>query len=52
MNSLIDHGFQLTHLDEWEPSPAQVAQHPEWVDEVHRPLFLLIGARLQPRDQG
>jgi hypothetical protein len=52
VNSLVAHSFQLTHLDEWGPDVAQIAEHPEWADEVHRPLFLLIGAHLQSRDQG
>jgi ubiquinone/menaquinone biosynthesis C-methylase UbiE len=48
VNSLLRHGFQLTHLEEWGPNPEQIAQHPEWADEVHRPPFLLVAARLQP----
>ena len=28
------------------PSQEQIAQHPEWADEVHRPPFLLVAARL------
>ena len=51
VNSLLRHGFQLTQLDEWGPNPAQLAEHPEWADEVHRPPFLLISAHLQPRDE-
>lgn len=51
VNRLLAHGFQLTHLDEWGPDVAQIAAHPEWADEVHRPPFLLVGARLQPRGQ-
>ena len=45
VNGLLDHGFQLTRLEEWGPSPEQIAEHPEWADEVHRPPFLLVGAR-------
>jgi hypothetical protein len=26
--------------------PAQVAAHPEWTDELHRPPFLLVSARI------
>jgi len=46
VNNLLRQGFQLTHLEEWGPNPAQIAQHPEWADEVHRPPFLLVAARL------
>ena len=50
VNSLLVHGFQITHLDEWGPDAAQIAKHPEWGNEVHRPPFFLVGARLQPHD--
>jgi len=51
VSGLLEHGFQLTHLEEWGPNAAQIAEHPEWADELHRPPFLLVGACLQPRDQ-
>ncbi len=40
------HRFHLVRLEEWGPSQEQIAQHPEWADEVHRPPFLLVAARL------
>jgi SAM-dependent methyltransferase len=43
--ALLEQGFALTHLDEWGPTQAQLAEHPDWADEIHRPMFLLIGAR-------
>jgi ubiquinone/menaquinone biosynthesis C-methylase UbiE len=46
VNSLIAEGFHLVRLEEWGPSQEQIAQHPEWADEVHRPPFLLVAARL------
>jgi len=46
VNSLIAEGFHLVRLEEWGPSREQIAQHPEWADEVHRPPFLLVAARL------
>ena len=46
VNSLLRQGFQLTHLEEWGPNQEQIAEHPEWSDEVHRPPFLLVTARL------
>lgn len=41
-------GFRIVALDERGPSAAQIAQHPEWASEVHRPPFLLIAARREP----
>ena len=35
-------GFQVTDLREWGPSGAQIADHPEWADELHRAYFLLL----------
>jgi SAM-dependent methyltransferase len=46
VNGLLAHGFQLLRLDEWGPSHEQIAAHPEWADEVHRPPFLLLAARI------
>jgi SAM-dependent methyltransferase len=46
VNSLLAQGFQLVCLEEWGPNHEQIAQHPEWADEVHRPPFLLLAARL------
>jgi ubiquinone/menaquinone biosynthesis C-methylase UbiE len=46
VNSLLAHGFHLVRLEEWGPNPEQIAEHPEWADEVHRPPFLLVAARL------
>jgi ubiquinone/menaquinone biosynthesis C-methylase UbiE len=46
VNSLLAQGFQLVHLEEWGPTQEQITEHPEWADEVHRPPFLLLAARL------
>jgi SAM-dependent methyltransferase len=46
VNSLLAQSFHLVHLEEWGPTWAQIAAHPEWADEVHRPPFLLLAARL------
>jgi ubiquinone/menaquinone biosynthesis C-methylase UbiE len=46
VNSLLAQGFHLLRLDEWGPSQEQIAEHPAWADEVHRPPFLLLAARL------
>lgn len=42
---LLGAGFTLTHLEEWGPTPAQIAEHPEWAVERQRPPFLLMAAR-------
>lgn len=41
---LLQNGFSLTGLVEWSPSLEDVAEHPEWAQERHRPYFLLISA--------
>ncbi len=45
LNALIAAGFTVTHLEEWAPSPEQVAAHPDWAPERERPPFLLVAAR-------
>jgi ubiquinone/menaquinone biosynthesis C-methylase UbiE len=45
INTLVDVGFTISHLDEWGPTEEQIAAHPEWADEHQRPPFLLISAR-------
>lgn len=47
VNTLIDAGFRLDRLAEPTPSPEALAEHPEWIDEVRRPIFLLIAATRQ-----
>jgi SAM-dependent methyltransferase len=46
VNALIAQGFQIVRLEEWAPGRKQIAEHPEWADEVHRPPFLLLAARV------
>jgi hypothetical protein len=45
LNALIAEGFALTHIEEFGPDDAQIAQHPEWAKERERPMFLLVAAR-------
>lgn len=47
LTALLNNGFRLTHFTEWGPSPEQLAAEPDWADEVHRPIFLLVGAQVQ-----
>lgn len=46
VNSLLEQGFHLLYLEEWGPDREQIAEHPEWADELHRPPFLLLAARI------
>jgi len=45
LNRLLASGFELVRVEEWGPSDAKIAQHPEWAAERHRPPFLLVAAR-------
>ena len=45
VTALLSAGFTLTALQEWGPSDAQIAEHPNWADERQRPPFLLVAAR-------
>jgi len=45
LNGLLRHGFAIKHVEEWGPTDAQIADHPELADERQRPPFLLVGAR-------
>jgi SAM-dependent methyltransferase len=42
LNALVAAGFVIRHVEEWRPSEAQLAEHPEWRAELNRPMFLLI----------
>jgi SAM-dependent methyltransferase len=42
LNLLLRLDFSLRHVEEWGPTDAQVAAHPDWADEYHRPTFLLV----------
>lgn len=42
LNALVGAGFVIRHVEEWRPSEAQFADHPEWQVELNRPMFLLI----------
>ena len=45
INGLIDAGFQIRRVAEPQPSEELLALHPDWRDELRRPLFLLIAAQ-------
>jgi len=45
INMLLRLGFTLRHVEEWGPTPEQIASQPNWADERQRPPFLLVAAR-------
>ncbi len=44
LNLLIKSGFTILRIEEWGPTPEQIAAQPAWADEVERPPFLLVAA--------
>ena len=44
LNTLLRLGFTLTQIEEWGPTPAQIAVQPGLADERARPPFLLVAA--------
>ena len=44
LNALIRAGFSLQHIEDWGPSPEQLAAQPALNDEMHRPMMLLVSA--------
>ncbi|QRK13304.1 class I SAM-dependent methyltransferase [Archangium violaceum] len=45
LNTLLRQGFTLRHVEEWGPTDAQIAAHPELLEERDRPMFLLVSAQ-------
>jgi hypothetical protein len=44
LNTLIRTGFTIRHVEEWHPTSEQIAAHPAWVEELDRPMMLLVAA--------
>lgn len=44
LNMLLGLGFILTRVEEWGPTPEQIAAKPIWADERRRPPFLLVSS--------
>ena len=44
LNLLIDAGFIVRRVEEWGPTRAEIAAHPEWKIDHRRPSFLLVSA--------
>jgi SAM-dependent methyltransferase len=45
INGLIAAGFTIRHVEEFVPTPAQIAARPELAEECARPMFLLVSAQ-------
>jgi SAM-dependent methyltransferase len=45
VNMLVRVGFAICHVEEWGPTPEQIAATPNWADEHQRPPFLLMAAK-------
>ncbi|WP_114944376.1 class I SAM-dependent methyltransferase [Microvirga calopogonii] len=45
LNTLIEAGFTIRHVEEFAPSAQQVQENPALAEEIERPMFLLISAQ-------
>jgi hypothetical protein len=45
LNVLIGAGFGLVGIDEFAPSPEQIAKAPSLAEELERPMMLLVSVR-------
>ena len=45
LNVLMRQGFQLTHVEEWQPTTEQIEMWPEIAPDRERPIFLLVAAQ-------
>ncbi len=45
LNGLIGAGFAIRHVQEWHPTPDQLAAQPALADEMERPMMVLISAQ-------
>ncbi|BBK41795.1 SAM-dependent methyltransferase [Allostella vacuolata] len=44
LNTLIGAGFAIRHVEEWHPSPQQLAEEPALAEEMERPMMVLVAA--------
>jgi SAM-dependent methyltransferase len=44
LNTLIDAGFSIRHVEEFAPTTEQIAAAPELAEEVERPMMLIVAA--------
>jgi SAM-dependent methyltransferase len=45
LNFLIDAGFTIRHVQEWKPTPDQIAANADLAVELERPMILLVAAQ-------
>lgn len=45
INTLIGAGFELRRMEEFAPTPEQIAEMPDLAEELERPMMLLVSAR-------
>jgi SAM-dependent methyltransferase len=48
LNALVARGFAIQHVEEWQPTAAQINELPEANEDIGRPLFLLVAAERRP----
>ncbi|WP_322028378.1 class I SAM-dependent methyltransferase [Paraburkholderia sp. J76] len=44
LNALIDAGFNIRRVEEFAPTPAQIEEMPQLVEELERPMILMVSA--------
>jgi SAM-dependent methyltransferase len=44
LNTLIGAGFTIRHVQEWAPTPQQIAANADLAEELERPMFLIVAA--------
>ena len=45
LNAVMEEGFRLIHVEEWQPTEAQIEMWPGIEEDRERPIFLLVAAR-------
>lgn len=45
LNLLIEQGFIIRHVEEWGPTPEQIAENPSLDEEKERPMILLVSVQ-------
>lgn len=45
LNTLIETGFAIRHVEEWAPSPEQLRAIPDLAEEMDRPMLLIVSAQ-------
>jgi SAM-dependent methyltransferase len=44
LNTLIDTGFEIRRVEEFAPTPGQIEEMPQLVEELERPMILMVSA--------